>query len=374
MGLAATRRGLWLALPVAALGLGRGLWRLRLSVLRGRIWLRLSALRRLRPQCTLVSGRRRLGLVSRIARQGAPCGALRALAARVDPAVSVNRLVGGGCRSGGGCRTHGGGPAGGAPRHPGIAHGGERAANDRLGRRGQARLRGRHFLRRKQNDESGGRRQGGANKSAAHTSHFVPPVTWPTVTCPGGTSSTCRATNSTRLASAGGLNVNASAATATSVFQSLTRSVYCGAPATCLLVMMYLRGIGLAPVSTHSCQSTSGPRNARCSHVTPSITPCPVLGVHDVGRQFVVDARQQEVCPRHLDVVLVADPVDELVDRAGRVGLGKRVEVLAEQRDSLAVEHQIDVCVAAGSGDPDLVRTAQQHLAGTGELDLLQLR
>src|SRR5262249_61280453 len=112
-GRAAPRRGLWLALPVAALGLGCGLWRLRISVLRGRIWLRLSALRRLRPQCTLVSRRRRLGLVSRIARRGIalPRTARTKLAARVDPAVSVNRLVAGGCRSGGGCRTHGGGPA-----------------------------------------------------------------------------------------------------------------------------------------------------------------------------------------------------------------------------------------------------------------------
>jgi hypothetical protein len=40
-----------------------------------------------------------------------------------------------------------------------------------------------------------------------------------------------------------------------------------------LLVMTYLRGIGRSPISTHSCQSVSWLRNARCSHSTPSITP-----------------------------------------------------------------------------------------------------
>ena len=61
-----------------------------------------------------------------------------------------------------------------------------------------------------------------------------------------------------------------------SVSQSLMRSVYCGAPATVLLVMTYLRGIGRGPVSTQSCQSASALRKARCSHSTPSMTPWPI--------------------------------------------------------------------------------------------------
>ena len=53
-------------------------------------------------------------------------------------------------------------------------------------------------------------------------------------------------------------------------------AVYCGAPATVLLVMTSLRGNGLSPTSTQICQSVSKLRKARCSHSTPSITPRPM--------------------------------------------------------------------------------------------------
>src|SRR6266849_6810002 len=75
------------------------------------------------------------------------------------------------------------------------------------------------------------------------------------------------------VAPVGGLNTNVSASAIASVFQSLILSVYCGAPTSVLLVMTYLRGIGRAPASIHICQSVSIPRNARCSHSTPSTTP-----------------------------------------------------------------------------------------------------
>ncbi len=85
-----------------------------------------------------------------------------------------------------------------------------------------------------------------------------------------------------------------------SVFHSLIRSVYCGAPVTVLLVITYLRGTGLAPVSTQICQSVSGVRNARCSHSTPSTTPCPICVA--VGRrrhQLVEGVGQQEIGAGH---------------------------------------------------------------------------
>src|SRR5258708_4231416 len=80
----------------------------------------------------------------------------------------------------------------------------------------------------------------------------------------------------TMVTPAGGLNTNASASAIASVFQSLILSVYCGAPATVLLVITYFRGTGRAPLSIQICQSVSTPRNARCSHSTPSTTPCPM--------------------------------------------------------------------------------------------------
>ena len=42
------------------------------------------------------------------------------------------------------------------------------------------------------------------------------------------------------------------------------------------------------------------------------------------------------------------------------------------RRGRLAIEHDFDVPVAAGAGGAELVRAAQLHLTGTGELDFLQ--
>ena len=70
-----------------------------------------------------------------------------------------------------------------------------------------------------------------------------------------------RSLSATFLAPWAGLNAKASAAI--SVRHSLMRSVYCGAPATALLVITYLRGIGRAPGSIQICQSVSSLRKAR---------------------------------------------------------------------------------------------------------------
>src|SRR3954465_11535865 len=88
--------------------------------------------------------------------------------------------------------------------------------------------------------------------------HCLPPV----LVVPCGTSSISdRSPSAIFLKEGSALNAKASAAT--SVFQSLIRSVYCGASPTPLLGITYLRGIGLAPDSIQICQSVSTLRNAR---------------------------------------------------------------------------------------------------------------
>src|SRR5205085_12589711 len=118
-----------------------------------------------------------------------------------------------------------------------------------------------------------GRNGGCRHEDFSRPDHFFAPDG-----VPGGSSSNSAMTpesRSTLVAPAGGLNTKASASATASVFQSLILSVYCGAPASVLLVITYFRGTGRAPLSIHICQSVSTPRNARCSHSTPSITPCP---------------------------------------------------------------------------------------------------
>src|SRR4029079_19276619 len=77
-----------------------------------------------------------------------------------------------------------------------------------------------------------------------HPGHFLPPG-WVT---PCGTSSISDRSPSAIFLKEGSA-LNAKASSATSVFQSLMRSVYCGASPMPLLVITYLRGIGFAPDS-----------------------------------------------------------------------------------------------------------------------------
>src|SRR5450755_3989503 len=160
-------------------------------------------------------------------------------------------------------------PARGAPGNPGITHRRQRATNPGFRRRHKRRSRiQRHFSvpeKRRAADD-------GCNRETDHcdrcTGHFFAPA----VTVPRGSSSvSARSPKATFFAPWGALNAKASAGT--SVFQSLMRSVYWGAPVTALLVMTYLRGTGRAPVSIQICQSVSAFRKARCSHSTPSMTP-----------------------------------------------------------------------------------------------------
>src|SRR5262249_49951802 len=120
------------------------------------------------------------------------------------------------------------------------------------------------------------RERGGSDSSddqLARDSHFFAPSG-----VPGGISSNSIMTgesSATLVAPAGALKAK-SPSTLASIFQSLILSVYCGAPSRVLLVITHLRGPGLAPGSIQICQSVSGPRNARCSHSTPSTTPGPM--------------------------------------------------------------------------------------------------
>src|SRR5262249_12930468 len=160
---------------------------------------------------------------------------------------------------------------GGAPRHASIAHRRQRASNPRLGRGDESIVHGGLAVP----EQAGGKCRGSGNsdKQFARDGHFLTPAG-----VPGGSSSNSMITvesSATLLASAGGLNAKSPSGLA-SVFQSLIFSVYWGAPVTVLLVITHLRGTGFAPGSIQICQSVSGPRNARCSHSTPSTTPCPI--------------------------------------------------------------------------------------------------
>jgi hypothetical protein len=72
--------------------------------------------------------------------------------------------------------------------------------------------------------------------------------------------------------------------------------------------------------------------------------------------------------------VLVAQNVNELIGCPCSFDLGVVLGILVVYGDDLAVEHNFDVAVATRARGAKLVRTAQLHLSGTGELDFLQSR
>src|SRR5258705_13226646 len=202
-----------------------------------------------------------------------------ALATRVDLAVGIHHLctarrdcisAGSGCGSG---PTIDNGATGRRAGHAGITHRRQGTANPRL-RHGNKSAVDRRFLAPEESTHEACDDRGQYDQFAGRDAHFFAPAD-----VPGGSSSNSTMTSESRfalVASAGGLNTNASASATASVFQSLILSVYCGAPVTVLLVITYFRGTGRAPLSIQICQSVSTPRNARCSHSTPSITPCPM--------------------------------------------------------------------------------------------------
>ena len=96
-----------------------------------------------------------------------------------------------------------------------------------------------------------------------------------------------------------------------------------------------------------------------------------VLDVDHVGHQRVVDIRQQQVGAGHGPLVFVPQLVDQMVDRAGRIDLGIEIGVLAEQRQRLAVEDQLDIGKTAGARGAELVGPAEIDRAGTRQQEFL---
>src|SRR5215208_3217292 len=176
------------------------------------------------------------------------------------------------CRRGsGGSNSHG--PAGGPAGHAGIAHGRRRPSDPRLSLADERAAGAGAVTAPEQNRTARQERERGmGHQLKAGWVHFAPPGTMPA----GISSISLSRVIATPLEPAGGLKVKASGAGLTPAFQSLSRSVYCGAAPTALLVMTYLRGTGCSPTSTQICQSVSRLRKARCSHSTPSTTPRPM--------------------------------------------------------------------------------------------------
>ena len=87
-----------------------------------------------------------------------------------------------------------------------------------------------------------------------------------------------------------------------------------------------------------------------------------VLHVHNIFHKFVVGIADQQVRGRKRPVVLFPQLVHEMIDRAWNCNLGKDVDVLAQDRQRLAVEYGIDVGKTAGPAGADLVGRASSTL------------
>ena len=93
----------------------------------------------------------------------------------------------------------------------------------------------------------------------------------------------------------------------------------------------------------------------------------------DRVHQGVVDVGEEQIGPRRVDAGIDPKVVDQLLDGSGDIHLDIAVEILAEDRQLLAVEHHLDIGETAGARDPDLVGPAERHRPGTGEVELLKI-
>ena len=93
-----------------------------------------------------------------------------------------------------------------------------------------------------------------------------------------------------------------------------------------------------------------------------------------ICHQHIEGIGQQQIGARHRGAELGLNLVDHLIGGARHVLLDIGLGVVSGKRHGLSVIDQLDIGVAAGAANPDLVRPAQLHLTGTRELDLLQIR
>ena len=70
-------------------------------------------------------------------------------------------------------------------------------------------------------------------------------------------------------------------------------------------------------------------------------------------------------------MVFVPQLIDQMVDRAGHLGLGVEIVILAEQRQRFSVESHLDIGKSASACDTDLVWAAHLDLAGTRQQQFL---
>ena len=116
------------------------------------------------------------------------------------------------------------------------------------------------------------------------------------------------------FAPAGGVNVKASAAGLMPVFQLLTRSVYCGALFTVLLVITILRGIGLlADLHPELPVGIGVAEGEMLAFHAVDDAAADMLGFQDAGHEDVVGVRQQQVGARQRDAMPCPQGLDQLV-------------------------------------------------------------
>jgi hypothetical protein len=75
-----------------------------------------------------------------------------------------------------------------------------------------------------------------------------------------------------------------------------------------------------------------------------------VFRIEDVIHCDIIRIGQQEVGARQIESIFVSQPVDELIDSTGSVGLGVGVSVLAKNRDCFSIEDKLDVSVSRPCG------------------------
>src|SRR5262249_48380998 len=99
-----------------------------------------------------------------------------------------------------------------------------------------------------------------------------------------------------------------------------------------------------------------------------------MLGIINVRRQLFKGVGQEQIGPRHGRTGGRLDYIDNMINRAGFIGLAIGFRVVAVDRQCLAIVSQLDLRVTAGSPDLELVGPAQLDLPGAGELNLLKVR
>src|SRR5262245_56249390 len=99
-----------------------------------------------------------------------------------------------------------------------------------------------------------------------------------------------------------------------------------------------------------------------------------ILGLHHVLDELVIHVGQKKIGAGRSHIEVVAQSAYDFVDCSRELKLGVGLEVFSVDCESLAIKCDINIRITASPTETKLVRSPEQELTRTRELNFLKIR